>query len=70
MDAREAVRRAMELQEVEEIQTTLHLAAAPDDDSEESLGELQVAEYIIFLLAIDTYIRYVEEATKEDDPTD
>lgn len=70
MDAREAVRRAMVVQEEQEFETTASIHIAADDESEEALGELQVAEYIIFLLAIDTYIRYVEEATGKDDPED
>lgn len=33
----------------------------PADDTE--IGELQVAEYVTFLLALDTWMRYLEEAT-------
>lgn len=40
------------------------------EGEDEPVGELQVAEYIIYLLALDTYIRYVEEATKTEDPID
>jgi hypothetical protein len=39
-------------------------------ETEEEIGEFVVAEYIVFLLAMDTYIRYVEEETGEEDPTD
>lgn len=72
MDAREAVRLTMTMQEQQEFETTadIHIAADVADEDEEALGELQVAEYTIFLLAIDTYIRYVEEATGKDDPED
>lgn len=34
---------------------------ARDDDDFEPLEELEIAEYLIFLLALDTYMRYVEE---------
>jgi len=37
---------------------------------EDSIGELVVAEYIVFLLALDTYIRYLEEATGKEDASD
>lgn len=33
------------------------------DEADKSFGELQVSEYIVFLLALDTYMRYVEETT-------
>lgn len=55
------------------------LAAAPkrqrrffaaNDEDVGDIGELEVAEYIIHLLALDTYIRYVEEFTGEEDPID
>ena len=47
---------------------------AQEQESEEleEFGELEVAEYIVFLLALDTYIRYVEEhhgVSAEDDLT-
>lgn len=35
-------------------------------DEEEAIGDLQIAEYVVFLLALDTYMRYVEEATNEE----
>lgn len=35
-------------------------------EKEEDFGELEVAEYIVFLLALDTYTRYVEETSGED----
>ncbi len=44
------------------------LRTAVEEDVE--LGEFVIAEYITFLLAVDTYIRYVEETTGEQDPTD
>ena len=40
------------------------------DEDGEPIGEIQVSEYIIFLLAVDTYIRYLEEATSQEDPLD
>lgn len=46
-------------------------AEKPEDQVEE-FGELQVAEYIIFLLAMDTYMRYLQESVgpgQEDDLT-
>lgn len=33
------------------------------DDAEEELGEVQVAEYLMLLLAVDTFAGYVEETT-------
>jgi len=36
------------------------------ETQEEALGEVQVAEYLIFLLALDTYMRYAEEATGDE----
>lgn len=35
---------------------------AEDVTEDEKFGELEVSEYIIFLLALDTYMRYLEEA--------
>lgn len=43
---------------------------AGDEIDDEPIGELEVAEYLIFMLALDTYVRYVEEATGIDDPED
>jgi superfamily I DNA/RNA helicase len=40
------------------------------EDIEETIGEVQVAEYIVFLLALDTYMRYAEEATGDQDLED
>jgi len=40
--------------------------------AEDEIGELQVAEYVVFLFALDTYVRYVEEhhgERAEDDLT-
>ncbi len=42
---------------------------APAED-EEPVGEFQVAEYIIFLLALDTYERYAEETSGVDNVED
>jgi superfamily I DNA/RNA helicase len=39
-------------------------------DEEEAIGEFQVAEYIVFLLALDTYMRYAEETTGQEDVED
>lgn len=48
-----------------------HKFASDDlDEDGEPIGEIQVSEYIIFLLAVDTYIRYLEEATSKEDPLD
>jgi superfamily I DNA/RNA helicase len=66
MDARQAVQLA--LASTKPVEAARPVKAA--DPDEESLGEIKVAEYVIFLLAFDTYIRYVEEATQQDDPTD
>lgn len=46
------------------------ILASDDEGTEEPLGEFQVAEYIIFLLAIDTYMRYAEETSGIDDIED
>ncbi len=43
---------------------------AAEEDTEEPLGEFQVAEYIIFILALDTYMRYAEETSGIDDIED
>jgi superfamily I DNA/RNA helicase/intein/homing endonuclease len=37
----------------------------PTDEEKETFGEIQVAEYIVFLLALDTYLRYLEEVGGE-----
>ncbi len=37
------------------------LAAEPVDAPEEDIGEIEIAEYIVFLLALDTYLRYLHE---------
>jgi superfamily I DNA/RNA helicase len=46
------------------------LAADPLDpttlDEEGGFGELEVAEYIVFLLAFDTYLRYLKEVAGEE----
>lgn len=46
------------------------LAARDIEDDEPSVGEFQVAEYIVFLLALDTYQRYAEETSGVDDIED
>lgn len=38
------------------------VAALPDDDNE-AVGDVVVSEYVIFLLALDTYMRYIEETS-------
>lgn len=68
MDARQAVQLA--LASMKPVEVARQVKAADSDDEELSLGEIKVAEYVIFLLALDTYIRYVEETTQQDDPTD
>lgn len=68
MDARQAVQLA--LASMKPVEVARQVKAADSDDEELSLGEIKVAEYVIFLLAFDTYIRYVEETTQQDDPTD
>lgn len=50
------------------IQPKLAVSEPEDDDLE--IGEFQVAEYIIFLLALDTYERYAEETSGVDDVED
>lgn len=54
----------MELMEEILVPQTRILAAEPDLD--EDIGELQVAEYLVLLLAFDVYVRYVEEVTHVD----
>lgn len=51
---RQVVRQAM----------SRNLRAVTEED--EVIGDLQIAEYVVFLLALDTYMRYVEEATNEE----
>lgn len=41
-----------------------------EEEVDPNFGELQVAEYIVFLLALDTYMRYLEEAAGEQDVVD
>jgi superfamily I DNA/RNA helicase len=48
----------------------LKLAAPEPVDDDLEIGEFQVAEYIIFLLALDTYERYAEETSGIDDVED
>lgn len=54
------------LSSVEEFRQKLSV----DPKEEEPIGEIEVAEYLIFVLGLDTYIRHIEEATGEEDPTD
>jgi hypothetical protein len=49
VEAREAIRQAMKSVQAE--------------ISEHEIGDLEIAEYIVFLLALDTYMRYIEENT-------
>lgn len=53
-------RRAEDLTAAEE-------AVNPED---EKFGELDVAEYAVFLFALDTYLRYLEETTGDRNSTD
>lgn len=69
-EARQAIREALALTRPAPEKPVVIAAAEPAEDSDETIGELQVSEYIIYLFALDTYIRYVEETTKQDDPTD
>ena len=48
----------------------LKLAVNEPEDDDLEIGEFQVAEYIIFLLALDTYQRYAEETAGIDDVED
>jgi DNA helicase-2/ATP-dependent DNA helicase PcrA len=41
------------------------MAAAGPDPEDDDIGELEIAEYVVFLLALDTYSRYVEETSGE-----
>lgn len=70
MDIREAVRLSLQRATEKMAEDNSKQGAVIDDDGEESVGELQVAEYIVFLLALDTYLRYVEEVTGEENPVD
>ncbi len=68
MELREAVQQVLKVQR--DAMSVSAAEAAVADEPDEALGELVVAEYIVFLLALDTYIRWVEEATGQQDPTD
>jgi superfamily I DNA/RNA helicase len=48
----------------------LIVLAAEPEVPEEEIGEFQVAEYIVYLLALDTYMRYAEESSGVDDVED
>jgi len=48
----------------------LIVIAAEEPETEEPLGEFEVAEYLIFLFALDTYMRYAEETSGIDDVED
>jgi len=41
------------------------VAAEPEPEPDDDIGELEIAEYIVMLLALDTYTRYVEETAGE-----
>jgi superfamily I DNA/RNA helicase len=45
-------------------------ATNPPEDDDDDIGELEIAEYIVFLLALDTYVRYLEEQTGKEDMED
>lgn len=51
-------------QAIREVMNRKRLAAVEPED--EQIGDLQIAEYVVFLLALDTYMRYVEEMSGED----
>jgi len=38
---------------------------AAEDPEDDDIGELEIAEYVVFLLALETYTRYVEEHSEE-----
>lgn len=40
------------------------------DEPEDDIGELEIAEYVVFILALDTYTRYLEEATGSETEDD
>ena len=46
------------------------LGATPEDEESDDIGELEIAEYVVFLLALDTYIRYLKEATGSESEDD
>lgn len=48
----------------------LIVIATEPEVPEEEIGEFQVAEYIVYLLALDTYMRYAEESSGVDDIED
>ena len=45
-------------------------AAAPEESPAEDVGELEVAEWVVFVLAYDTYFRHLKETTGLHDPMD
>lgn len=45
-------------------------ASVPAEEEDEPVGEFQVSEYLIFLLALDTYERYAEETSGVDNTED
>ena len=42
----------------------------PDPEPDDIIGELEIAEYVVFMLALDTYTRYIEEATGSESDDD
>lgn len=67
MDARQAVKQAvLKLRLVSE--GGERSVEAGKDDEPGEVGEIEVAEYVIFLLAFDTYVRYAEEGTGQENP--
>ena len=46
------------------------VAAAEEDDDNEPVGEVQVSEYVVFVMALETYLRYLEEKTSQEDALD
>lgn len=48
------------------VENVVRRVMATEPDPDDDIGELDIAEYIVFLLALDTYTRYVEETAGDD----
>lgn len=48
----------------------LSIQAGTEPEEEEVIGEFQVAEYIIYLLSLDTYMRYAKEKVGDEEAED
>ena len=46
------------------------ISAVEPAELEDDIGELEIAEYVVFLLALDTYTRYLEETTGSETEDD